>query len=144
MHFNNHLCWYLDNTFCGGLHESEASGVNVQIVAGAILVSLWLVGMLMLFKALMDAGFRIKRQIRRRNMRTGAAVEVRASLPAPAALFCACVVRAGWSRWQETLLHVSQSLSHNKLVLLLIIISPVIFFDVIQLCAPQSHVPMPS
>ena len=61
-------------------------------------------------------------------------------MPAPAALFCACVVRAGWSRWQETLLHVSQSLSHNKLVLLLIIISPVIFFDVIQLCAPQSHV----
>jgi hypothetical protein len=79
MHFNNHICWYLDNTFCGGLHESEASGVNVQIVAGAILVSFWLVGMLMLFKALMDAGFRIKRQIRRRNMRTGAAVEVRAS-----------------------------------------------------------------
>jgi len=65
--------------------------------------------MLMLFKEMLEAGFRIKRQIDRRNMRTRAAVE-------------------------ETLLHVSQSLSHNNLVLLLIIISPVVFFDVIQLC----------
>ena len=109
MHFNNHICWYLDNTFCGGLHESKASGVDVQIVAGVILISFWVIGMLMLFKEMLEAGFRIKRQIDRRNMRTRAAVE-------------------------ETLLHVSQSLSHNKLVLLLIIISPVVFFDVIQLC----------
>ena len=51
-------------------------------------------------------------------------------------LYCACVVRAGWPRWQETLLHVSDSLAHNKFVLLLLIICPVIYFDVIQLCAP--------
>ena len=50
-------------------------------------------------------------------------------------LYCA-VVRAGWPRWQETLLHVSDSLAHNKFVLLLLIICPVIYFDVIQLCAP--------
>lgn len=79
MHFNNHICWYLDNTFCGGLHASNASGFDVQICAGVILISFWIVGMLMLFKDLVEAGFRIKRQIRRRNMRTGAAVQVRAS-----------------------------------------------------------------
>ena len=88
VHFNNHICWYLDNTFCGSLHATQALGFDVKVFSGVVCIGLWLSGILMLLKALIDAGDRIKRQVKRRNMRLRAAVEV------PLAPTCCSTVRS--------------------------------------------------
>jgi hypothetical protein len=90
MHFNNHICWYLDNTFCGSLHATQALGFDVKVFSGVVCIGLWLSGILMLLKALIDAGDRIKRQVKRRNMRLRAAVEV------PLARTCCSTARASY------------------------------------------------
>ena len=92
MHFNNHLCWYLDNTFCGSLHATQALGFDVRIFSGVVCIGLWLSGILMLLKALIEAGDRIKRQVKRRNMRLRAAVEV------PLARTCCSTARASYEQ----------------------------------------------
>jgi len=109
MHFNNHICWYLDNTFCGSLHATHSSGFDIHIFMAILCLILWTIGFIMLLKQLVNAGLTIKSQVKRRKYRPGAAAE-------------------------EALLNISDCLSSNKLVLLLLIICPVIYFDVIKLC----------
>ena len=92
MHFNNHICWYLDNTFCGSLHDTQAAGFDVKVVSGVLCIGLWLCGIFMLFKDLFDAGARVKRQVQRRNMRLRAALEV------PLARTCYSTARASFEQ----------------------------------------------
>ena len=47
MHFHTHLSWYLDNTFCGGLHQTYRS-FDIETCLTVILMLLWLVGFCLL------------------------------------------------------------------------------------------------
>ena len=41
-HFHTHLCWYLDNTFCGQLHAAYARGeANLDELLQGILFAIW-------------------------------------------------------------------------------------------------------
>lgn len=135
MHFNNHICWYLDNTFCGSLHATHASGFDVKVFFGVLCIGLWMCGFLLLFRVLYGVGVTqacCKTQVKRRKMRLTAEVPlIRTCCSTARTLFD----QAG--RWQEALLNISDCLSHNKLVLFLLIVCPVVYFDVIQLCAPD-------
>ena len=58
MHFHNHFCWYLDNTFCGSLHESYES-FDVEVLLGVVGLGLWTIGLCVFLRQLVKVIRRI-------------------------------------------------------------------------------------
>eukprot|EP00908_Phaeocystis_cordata_P001068 Transcript_11143.p1 GENE.Transcript_11143~~Transcript_11143.p1 ORF type:complete len:693 (-),score=59.63 Transcript_11143:840-2717(-) len=114
MHFHNHLCWYLDNTFCGSLHATYSTGFDVQTFMTILCFGITAIGLVMLGKHIMQALLNVSKHIRQH--------------------------KNGMKKWhwwdvlEDTLIQLADCLSHNKLMLLMVITAPVIWSDVINLC----------
>ena len=64
MHFHNHLCWYLDNTFCGSLHATYSTGFDVQTFMTILCFGITAIGLVMLGKHIMQALLNVSKHIR--------------------------------------------------------------------------------
>lgn len=106
MHFHTHFCWYLDNTFCGSLHSTYETGIEVDVMMAGICFGLWVIG----FFAFLLQLFRVISSLANTKHKS-----------------CEDAIEA-------VTLQVSDCLAHNKMMMLLLIICPVVYMDVIDPC----------
>lgn len=106
MHFHTHFCWYLDNTFCGSLHATYEKGIEVDTMMAGICFGLWCIGFCVFLRQLMRV---ISGLANSKHKTRGDAAEA-------------------------VVLQLSDCLAHNKLMLLLLVICPVVYLDVIEPC----------